>query len=82
VDRQLEEALTRGPDPLHLASVFGLDEKTAIRYANAARQLLESSAESKAGVGDANGHVEATLTAAASGHLSLLAATRKSRTRP
>jgi len=49
VDRQLEEALTRGPDPLHLASVFGLDEKTAIRYANAARQLLESSAESKAG---------------------------------
>jgi integrase len=68
VDRQLEEALTRGPDPLHLASVFGLDEKTAIRYANAARQLLESSAETQAGVGDANGHVEAMLTAAASVH--------------
>ncbi|MGH2689570.1 MAG: hypothetical protein ACRDKW_12290 [Actinomycetota bacterium] len=46
VDRQLNEALARGPDPLHLAAVFGLDEKTAIRYANAARQLLESRAES------------------------------------
>lgn len=45
MDRQLDEALTRGPDPLHLAAVFGLDEKTAIRYANAARQLLESSVE-------------------------------------
>ncbi|MGJ6970195.1 hypothetical protein ACSDR0_50970, partial [Streptosporangium sp. G11] len=28
IDRQLEEALTRGPDPLHLASVFGIDDKT------------------------------------------------------
>jgi len=42
VDRQLEEALTHGPDPLHLAAVFGLDEKTAIRYAASARQLLET----------------------------------------
>ncbi|MEV7237242.1 hypothetical protein AB0N06_25740 [Streptomyces sp. NPDC051020] len=41
VDRQLEEALTHGPDPLHLAEVFGLDEKTAMRYADSARQLLE-----------------------------------------
>src|SRR6185437_3535212 len=32
VDRQLEEALTHGADPLHLALVFGIDEKTAIRY--------------------------------------------------
>lgn len=40
VDRQLEEALTHGPDPLHLAVVFGLDDKTAIRYATAARHLL------------------------------------------
>lgn len=40
VDRQLEEALTLGPDPLHLSLVFGIDEKTAIRYANSARQLL------------------------------------------
>jgi hypothetical protein len=46
IDRQLEEALVRGPDPLHLAAVFGLDEKTAIRYADSARALLESSAES------------------------------------
>ena len=45
VDRQLEEALTHGPDPLHLAVVFGLDEKTAIRYATAARQLLETPIE-------------------------------------
>lgn len=45
VDRQLEEALTHGPDPLHLAVVFGLDEKTAIRYAAAARQLLETQIE-------------------------------------
>ncbi|MDQ6614331.1 MAG: hypothetical protein M3083_06215 [Actinomycetota bacterium] len=40
VDRQLDEALTHGPDPLHLAAVFGIDDKTAIRYADAARQLL------------------------------------------
>jgi hypothetical protein len=45
VDRQLEEALVRGPDPLHLAEVFGLDEKTAIRYANSARALLAQTAE-------------------------------------
>lgn len=41
----LEEALTHGPDPLHLSVVFGLDEKTAIRYAAAARQLLENQIE-------------------------------------
>jgi hypothetical protein len=45
IDRQLEEALTHGPDPLHLAVVFGLDEKTAIRYAPSARQLLETEIE-------------------------------------
>lgn len=44
VDRQLEEALTHGPDPLHLATVFGIDEKTAIRYATTARQLLQTPA--------------------------------------
>ncbi|WP_195911382.1 hypothetical protein [Streptomyces kaniharaensis] len=27
VDRQLEEAMVQGPDPLHLAEVFGLHEK-------------------------------------------------------
>ncbi|MFC4114303.1 hypothetical protein [Nonomuraea zeae] len=45
IDRQLEEALTCGPDPLHLAAVFGIDDKTAIRYANAARHLLQTAAE-------------------------------------
>jgi hypothetical protein len=43
VDRQLDEALARGPDPLHLAVVFGIDAKTAVRYANNARQLLDTS---------------------------------------
>ncbi|MGH3449837.1 MAG: integrase [Haloechinothrix sp.] len=42
VDRQLDEALTHGPDPLHLAAVFGLDETTAIRYSTAARHLLHT----------------------------------------
>ncbi|WP_405966668.1 hypothetical protein OG613_06015 [Streptomyces sp. NBC_00015] len=45
VDRQLEEALTHGPEPLHLAEVFGLDEKTAMRYADSARTLLDQAAE-------------------------------------
>jgi len=43
--RQLEEALARGPDPLHLAAVSGLDPKTAIRYAENARLLLTTRAE-------------------------------------
>ena len=46
-DRQLEEALTHGPDPLHLAAVFGLDDTTAIRYATIARQLLQTPAEQR-----------------------------------
>jgi integrase len=45
VDRQLEEALTHGADPLHLAAVFGIDDTTAIKYAAIARQLLETPAE-------------------------------------
>ncbi|MGI5185435.1 integrase [Dactylosporangium sp. CA-152071] len=44
-DRQLEEALVHGPDPLHLTAVFGIHENTAIRYAHAARQILEQGAE-------------------------------------
>ncbi|MET7890004.1 hypothetical protein [Streptomyces mirabilis] len=47
VDRQLEEALIHGPDPLHLSLVFGIDEKTAIRYADSARALLEQAAETR-----------------------------------
>ena len=45
VDRQLDEALTAGPDPLHLAAVFGINDETAIKYAAAARHLLASAAE-------------------------------------
>ena len=45
VDRQLEEALATGADPLHLASTFGLDPGTAVRYASSARQLLQTAAE-------------------------------------
>ncbi|MFE7358984.1 hypothetical protein ACFU8Q_39345 [Streptomyces sp. NPDC057543] len=48
VDRQLEEALVHWPDPLHLAEVFGLAEKTAIRYAESARVLLGEAAEQSA----------------------------------
>ncbi|GJF22699.1 hypothetical protein SHO565_32630 [Streptomyces sp. HO565] len=44
-DRHLEEAMVRGPDPLHLAEVFRLEEKTAMRYADSARALLEQTAE-------------------------------------
>jgi integrase len=59
VDRQLQEALAVGPDPLHLASVFGLDPKTAIRYAENARQLLITAAEEQdpgAGTSTSGGH--------------------------
>ncbi|MFJ9209868.1 hypothetical protein [Streptomyces sp. NPDC102264] len=41
----LEEAMAKGPDPLHLAEVFGLDEKTAMRYADSALALLQQAAE-------------------------------------
>jgi hypothetical protein len=44
-DRQLEEALASGADPLHLAATFGLDPITAVRYASSARQLLRAGAE-------------------------------------
>ena len=50
VDGQLEEAVAHRPDPLHLAAVFGLDRKTAIRYAENARQLLITAAEEHAPV--------------------------------
>jgi hypothetical protein len=40
IDRQLEEALCSGADPLHMKAVFGMDDSTAIRYAATARQLL------------------------------------------
>jgi hypothetical protein len=45
IDRQLEEALATGADPLHLAATFGLHPGTAVRYASSARQLLQTAAE-------------------------------------
>ncbi len=48
-DRQIEEALIHGPDPLHLGAwVFGVSEKTAIRYAASVAQILESEIENHA----------------------------------
>lgn len=41
IDRQLDEALACGADPLHLAAVFDIHSSTAIRYATSARQLLQ-----------------------------------------
>jgi hypothetical protein len=46
-DRWLDEALDRGPDPLHLTAVFGISTATAIRYANAARSILEPDPEQR-----------------------------------
>jgi integrase len=40
IDRQLEEAVVTGADPLHLAAVFGFSEGTAIRWATNARELI------------------------------------------
>ncbi|WP_328315486.1 hypothetical protein [Streptomyces sp. NBC_00388] len=41
----MAKAITHGADPLHLALVFGIDEKTATRYADSARQLLQAGLE-------------------------------------
>jgi hypothetical protein len=49
MDCQLEEALVHGPDPLHFASVFGVSDRSAIRYAKAARQLLTMPIEGNVG---------------------------------
>jgi hypothetical protein len=51
VDRQLEEALTCGTDPLHLAAVFGTADTAAIKYAAIARHLLQTAAEQHHPVG-------------------------------
>ncbi|WP_282779374.1 hypothetical protein [Nocardia sp. CC201C] len=40
-DRVLQEALSLGSDPLHLAQAFGLSDKTAVEYAMIARTLAE-----------------------------------------
>ena len=43
-DHHVARATFQGPGPLHLASVFGVDPKTAIRYAENARMLLVTAA--------------------------------------
>jgi integrase len=40
IDRQLDEAVATGADPLHLAAVFGFSDSTAIRWAANARELI------------------------------------------
>jgi hypothetical protein len=42
MDRYLEEALAYDPDPLHLASVFGISEATSLRYTAEARHLVQT----------------------------------------
>ena len=37
--RILHEALTAGPDPLHLSLAFGISHNTALRYTTAAERL-------------------------------------------
>jgi integrase len=44
-DRVLHEALTAGPDPLHLALVFNLSHTAASRYAAIAQDLLDDQVE-------------------------------------
>lgn len=44
-DRILEELQAAGPDPLHLAAVFGVHPTTATRYADALRGRIEEAAE-------------------------------------
>jgi integrase len=44
-DRILHEALTVGPDPLHLSLIFNLSLSTASRYANIAQRLLDDQLE-------------------------------------
>jgi len=47
-DRILHEALTVGPDPLHLALVFSLSHTTTSRYAAIAQLLLDGQLEQPA----------------------------------
>lgn len=45
IDRILHEALTAGPDPLHLTLVFNIEHSTALRYATVAEHLLSDELE-------------------------------------
>jgi hypothetical protein len=42
IDRQLDEALATGGDPLQVAEVFGLGEDASVRYATNALALLST----------------------------------------
>ncbi|MGO4649347.1 integrase [Nocardia sp. 2YAB30] len=44
-DRILHEALTVGPDPLHLSMVFNIHHETALRYTTVAEHLLSDELE-------------------------------------
>ena len=48
-DRLLHEALTAGPDPLHLALVFNLSHTAASRYAAITQGLLDDQIEQATG---------------------------------
>jgi len=48
-DRILHEALTVGPDPLHLSLVFNLSLSAASRYAEVAQRLLDGQLEQHTG---------------------------------
>jgi integrase len=48
-DRILHEALTAGPDPLHLSLVFNIDHSTALRYSTVAEHLLSNELEDPPG---------------------------------
>ena len=43
MDRQLEEAIVHGPDPLHLQRLFGMCDHTAMRYARNATRFIDYS---------------------------------------
>jgi integrase len=45
IDRQLEESLATGGDPLQLVKVFAISERAAVRYADNARALLQPEPE-------------------------------------
>lgn len=45
MDRILHEALTAGPDPLHLSLIFNISHQTALRYTTVAEHLLTNELE-------------------------------------
>jgi hypothetical protein len=45
IDRQLEEAVAIGGDPLHLVKVFAISQRSAVRYAANAHAVLQPEPE-------------------------------------